>query len=93
MEDRYGVLWLANDPLVGLGVATGNILYEIDLPAYARSVAIDADDHVWAVELLTDPGHAYRVDAVSGEIDIFVGLVEPYAGGDLTGLALANAGP
>jgi hypothetical protein len=91
--DRYGVLWIANDPLVGLGVATGTVLYTIDLPAYTRAVAVDGEDRVWAVEVLTDPGHAYRIDPASGEIETLAGLELPYAGGDPTGLALQFAGP
>ena len=91
-EDRYGVLWFANDPLVGLGIATGTILQTIDLPAYVRTVSVDADNRVWGIEVLTDPGRAFRIDPASGEIDTFTGLALPDAHGDCTGSALQIAG-
>lgn len=90
MADGSGLLWLANDPLVGIDRQTLAVAQVIDLPQYVHGVGIDFGGRVWGVSMMQP--EAYRVSPGSGAIATFTGLVGPYTYSDMTGFALVNAG-
>ncbi len=91
IEDAQGRLWLANDPMIAIDVQTLAVVESVDLPEYVHGVGVDFDGLVWGVSLFgTD---AYRFDPVTGGLDTFTGLFQPYTYSDMTGFALAAVTP
>ena len=89
MEDANGILWMANDPLVGVDVNTLQVVHSWDIPSYVHGVSIDFEGNVWGVSMGTD---AYRVNPNTGTFDTVSGLVGPYTYSDMTGFALQSVG-
>ena len=85
MEDANGILWMANNPLVGVNIETLNVDYSYPIPAYAHGVSIDFDGFVWGVSMGTQ---AFKVDPMTGAVETVDGLVGPYTYSDMTGFAL-----
>ena len=90
MEDGQGVLWLANDPMVGVDINTMAVVQTIDLPSYVHGISIDFYGYVWGPAIYNN--EAYRVDPAAGTIDTVTGFNLPYTYSDMTGFALSNAG-
>ncbi len=89
MADGGDILWLANNPMIGINRHTLVVEHSINLPNYVHGVSVDFEGFVWGVSQGTD---AYRVDPVTGNIDTVGGLVSPYTYSDMTGFALNNVG-
>lgn len=89
MADGGDILWMANNPMVGINRNTLTVEYSIALPNYVHGVSVDVHGYVWGVSQGTD---AYRVDPDSGTIETVGGLVGPYTYSDMTGFALSNVG-
>ncbi len=89
-ESSDGILWMANNPAIGVDTMTGAVAQTLDLPEYAHGVAVDFEGNVWAVSFNES---AYRIDPATGTLDAIDGLVAPYTYSDMTGFALQNAGP
>jgi hypothetical protein len=90
MEDGQGVLWLANNPMVGVDINTMAVVQSITLPNYVHGISIDFEGYVWGPAIYNN--EAYRVDPMTGTIDTVTGLNLPYTYSDMTGFALSNAG-
>ncbi len=89
MEDANGILWLANNPLVGIDVDTLAVVHSYPLPQYVHGVSVDFDGSIWAVDMSSS---AYKIDPATGTYDTVTGLVGPYTYSDMTGFALFTVG-
>jgi hypothetical protein len=81
------VLWLANQPIVGVDIDTLAVVAELYVPEYVHGVSMDFDGNVWGVALAQP--NAYRIDPETGAYDLITGFVAPYTYSDMTGTALA----
>jgi len=89
MPDGGDILWLANNPLVGINRMTLAVEYSIPLPEYVHGVSVDYQGYVWGVSMSSN---AYRIDPATGNFDTVGGLIGPYTYSDMTGFALNNVG-
>jgi hypothetical protein len=89
MPDGGDILWLANNPMIGINRQTLAVEYSIPIPEYVHGVSVDYQGYVWGVSMNSS---AYRVDPQSGTWDTVTGLVNPYTYSDMTGFALNNVG-
>ena len=89
MSDGGDILWMANNPMIGINRNTLLVEYSIPLPEYVHGVSVDYQGYVWGVSMTAS---AYRVDPVTGTYDTVGGLVNPYTYSDMTGFALNNVG-
>jgi hypothetical protein len=90
MPDGGDLIWLANDPMVAVDIVTLAVVQELDVPHYVHGVSIDFDGHVWGPAIGND--EAYRVDPLTGQVDIVTGLNHPYTYSDMTGFGLSQVG-
>jgi hypothetical protein len=81
------VLWIANQPIVGVDIDTLAVVAELYVPQYVHGISMDFDGYVWGVTL--SQANAYRVDPGDGSYDLVTGFVAPYTYSDMTGTALA----
>ncbi len=81
------VLWLANQPIVGIDIDTLDVVAQLYVPEYVHGISMDFDGYVWGVALAQP--NAYRIDPESGAYDTVTGFVAPYTYSDMTGTALA----
>jgi len=89
MEDANGILWMANNPMVGIDVETLAVVHSYPLPQYVHGVSVDFDGSIWGVDMTSS---AYKVDPLTGDFETFTGLVGPYTYSDMTGFALFTVG-
>jgi hypothetical protein len=89
MPDGGDILWMANNPMVGINRQTLAVEYSIPLPEYVHGVSVDYQGYVWGVSMSSN---AYRVDPATGNFDTVTGLIGPYTYSDMTGFALNNVG-
>jgi hypothetical protein len=90
MPDGQNLIWLANDPMVGVDINTMVVSQTLDVPSYVHGVSIDFDGYVWGPAINND--EAYRVDPVTGQVDVVPGLDLPYTYSDMTGFGLSQVG-
>ncbi|HWB81045.1 MAG TPA: hypothetical protein VG755_39045 [Nannocystaceae bacterium] len=90
MPDGQDLIWLANDPMVGVDIDTLAVVLTLDVPNYVHGVSIDFDGNVWGPAI--NNNEAYRVNPMTGQVDTITGLNLPYTYSDMTGFGLSQVG-
>ncbi|MBC8068319.1 MAG: hypothetical protein IAG13_08295 [Deltaproteobacteria bacterium] len=90
MPDGANILWMANDPIVGVDIDTLLVAQTLDVPDAPRGISIDFNGYVWGPSLGSNA--AYRVDPATGTVDTVTGLNYPYTYSDMTGFGLSQVG-
>jgi hypothetical protein len=90
MPDGENLIWLANDPMVGVDIDTMMVVQTLDVPSYVHGVSIDFSGYVWGPAINDDV--AYRVDPTTGVVDTVTGFNLPYTYSDMTGFGLSQVG-
>ncbi len=90
MPDGQDLIWLANDPMVGIDITTMAVVQTLDVPNYVHGVSIDFNGYVWGPAI--NNNEAYRVDPGTGQVDVVTGLNLPYTYSDMTGFGLSQVG-
>jgi hypothetical protein len=90
MPDGDSLIWLANDPMVGVDIDTMMVVQMLDVPSYVHGVSIDFNGYVWGPAI--DDDVAYRVDPATGVVDTITGFNYPYTYSDMTGFGLSQVG-
>ncbi len=90
MPDGQDLIWLANDPMVGVDIETLAVVQSLDVPNYVHGVSIDFNGYVWGPAISNN--EAYRVDPATGIVDTVTGLNYPYTYSDMTGFGLSQVG-
>jgi hypothetical protein len=90
MPDGMDLIWLANDPMVGVDIETLAVVQTLDVPNYVHGVSIDFNGNVWGPAIYNN--EAYRVNPQSGQVDIVTGFNLPYTYSDMTGFGLHQVG-
>ncbi|MBX7083092.1 MAG: hypothetical protein K1X88_28050 [Nannocystaceae bacterium] len=90
MPDGQDLIWLANDPMVGVDIETLAVVQSLDVPNYVHGVSIDFNGYVWGPAIYNN--EAYRVDPATGQVDVVPGLNFPYTYSDMTGFGLSQVG-
>jgi hypothetical protein len=90
MPDGGNILWMANDPIVGVDIDTLLVVQTLDVPSAPRGISIDFDGNVWGPSLSANA--AYRVNPETGQVDTVNGLNYPYTYSDMTGFGLSQVG-
>jgi len=102
MTDGGDKIWVgggADFGINGLHAFDANSLQFIqsyDVGGQVKGVSIDFDGKVWGVgggSSSPDNDKAFRLDPMTGTVDIFRGLVQAYSYSDMTGFGLQNSGP